>query len=152
MTRTVSILASLFLLLLSASGQETKLTMQRHGSTKVEEIENWTMIGCTNGGHLQLAGEVRVAEAVPTCTDSSCKEISQGKLAAGANVPIGSRLSLYCSTKADDEQFASDTTFCKNNASNPQPASPAEWEKHEAEFSQCLKDRSEYRREKEKQR
>lgn len=139
---TLTILVLLLLLLLSSmSGQETQVTISERGALKV--------IGCTNGGHLQLSGEVRVAVTVPTCTDSSCKEISPDKLAAGAHVPPGKLLEVYCTSKAEDEQSDRDVEFCKNNVSNPRPQSQAEIDKWNAEFSQCLKDRRESRRKKE---
>jgi hypothetical protein len=55
---------------------------------------------------------------------------------------------IYCNTKAEDEQSARDEEFCKNNASNPKPQTQAEMDKWGEEFSQCLKDRAEYRRQK----
>lgn len=146
---TLIILIFVLLLLLSPmSGQETTLTIQHQGSDKVQQVENWSAIGCTNGGHLHLEGEVRIAIAAPTCTDPSCKEISPDKLATGAHVPPGRALIVYCTTKAEDEQTDRDLAFCKNNVSNPRPESEAERNKYTAEISQCLQDRSEFRRQK----
>jgi hypothetical protein len=147
---TLTILIFLLLLLLSPmSGQETKITIQQQGSDKVQQVENWSAIGCTNGGHLHLAGDVRVAAVAPICTDSSCKETSPDKLTSGAHVPPGQLLAVYCTTKAEDEQANRDLEFCKNNVSNPRPESEAERNKWSAEISQCLKDRREFRRQKE---
>lgn len=107
---TLTILILLLLLLLSPmSGQETKVTIQQQGEL------SW--IGCTNGGHLHLAGDVRVAAVAPICTDSSCKETSPDKLTSGAHVPPGQLLAVYCTTKAEDEQANRDMEFCKNNHS-----------------------------------
>lgn len=131
------------------SGQETKVTIQQQGSDKVQQVENWSWVGCSNGGHLHLAGEVRVAAAAPICIDSSCKEKSPDQLTQGAHVPPGQMLGVYCTTKAEDEQADRDLEFCKNNVSNPHPNSQAEWDKRNAEISQCLKDRREFRRQKE---
>ena len=107
---TLTILILLLLLLLSPmSGQETKVTIQQQGEL------SW--IGCTNGGHLHLTGDVRVAAVAPICTDSSCKETSPDKLTTGAHVPPGQMLGVYCTTKAEDEQANRDMEFCKNNHS-----------------------------------
>ena len=139
---TLTILILLLLLLLSPmSGQETKVTIQQQGEL------SW--IGCTNGGHLHLAGDVRVAAVAPICIDSSCKEKSPDQLTQGAHVPPGQLLAVYCTTKAEDEQANRDLEFCKNNVSNPRPESEAERNKWSAEISQCLKDRKEFRRQKE---
>ncbi len=94
--------------------------------------------------------DVRAGDAVPTCTDSSCKEISPDKAVFGANVPPGKLLTVYCTTKDEDERSDGDAQFCKNNVSNPHPESQAEADKYQAEFSQCLKDRSESRHQKKK--
>ena len=146
---TLPILIFLLLLLSSPmSGQETKVTIQQRGSEKVQEVENFSWISCTNGGHLQLAGEVRAADAVSTCTDSSCKELSADKLTNGANVPPGKSLAVYCTTKADDEQAQRDMEFCKNNVSNPHPKSEAEMNKWKDEILECMSDRREFRRQK----
>lgn len=139
----------LSLLLPPMSGQETKVTIQHQGSDRVQQVENGSWIGCTNGGHLHLDGMVRVAATVPTCTDSSCKEISPDRLAAGAHVPLGNMLEVYCTTKVEDEQSDKDAEFCRNNVSNPRPQSQTEMDKWSAEFSQCLTDRREFRRQKE---
>jgi hypothetical protein len=142
MKLTLTSLVLLFLLLLpSMSGQETKVTISENGATKV--------IACTNGGNLQLVGEVWVQEAIAPCTDSSCKQVAHEKIAAGVHVPPGKVLTVFCSTKAEDEQTARDTEFCRNNVSNPRPESEAEVEKWRSEFFQCLKDRAEFRRQKE---
>jgi len=117
----LTILVFLLPLLSPMSGQETKVTIQQQGSDKVQQVENWSFIGCTNGGHLHLAGEVRVAAVAPICTDSSCKETSSDKLTSGAHVPAGQMLGVYCTTKAEDEQADRDLEFCKNNVSNPHP-------------------------------
>jgi len=145
----LTILIFLLLLLSPMSGQEAKVTIQQRGSDKVQQVENWSWVGCSNGGHLHLAGEVRVAAAAPTCTDSSCKETSPDKITTGAHVPPGQMLGVYCTTKAEDEQADRDLEFCKNNVSNPHPNSQAETNKWTAEISQCLKDRREFRRQKE---
>ena len=146
---TLTILIFLFLRLSPMLGQETKVTIQRQGSDKVQQVENGSWIGCTNGGHLHLEGVVRVTAAVPTCTDSSCKDISPDQLAAGAHVPPGDMLEVYCTTKAEDEQANRDLAFCKNNVSNPRPNSQAEFQKYGEEMDQCVKDRREFRRQKE---
>jgi len=147
---TLTILILWLLLLPSAmSGQETKVTIQQYRSEKVQQVENLSSIGCTNGGHLHLLGEVRVADAISTCTDSDCKEIASDKLANGAHVPPGQKLTVSCTTKAEDDVSDRDAEFCKNNVSNPHPQSQAEIDKWSAEYSQCLKDRSEFRRQKE---
>ena len=143
---TLTILIFLLLLLFPMSGQETKVTIQRMGSDKVQEVDNWSAIGCTNGGHLQLVGEVRVAIAFATCADSSCKEKSPDQLTSGAHVPPGQLLAVYCTTKAEDEQSDRNLEFCRNNVSNPHPDSAAEMKKRFDEISQCLKDRNEFRR------
>ena len=145
----LTILICLLLLLSPMSGQETKITIQQQGSDKVQPMENWSVIGCTNGGHLQLAGEVRVADAVHTCTDSSCKEKSPDMLTNGAYVPPGQLLAVYCTTKVEDEQAKRDLEFCRNNGSDPRPKPGVEENKWNAEISQCLKDRREFRRQKE---
>jgi hypothetical protein len=132
------------------SGQESRVTIQQQGSDKVQQVNNWSTIGCTHGGHLHLAGEVRVADAISTCTDSSCKAIAPEKLTSGAHVPPGQSLAVYCTTKAEAEQENRDLEFCKNNASNPHPESEADMNKWRAEISQCLKDRAEFRRQKER--
>ena len=146
---TLTILIFLLLLLSPMSGQETKVTIQQQGSDKVQQVENWSWVGCSNGGHLHLAGDVRVAAVAPICTDSSCKETSPDKLTSGAHVPPGQMLGVYCTTKAEDEQADRDSEFCKNNVSNPHPNSQPERNKWTAEISQCLKDRREFRRQKE---
>jgi len=119
------------------------------GSAKVQQVENSIVIGCTNGGHLNLGGEVRVVSAISTCTDSSCKETSPDKLTAGAYAPPGQLLFVYCTTKGEDEQSKRDMEFCKNNVSNPRPKSEAEMNKWKDEISQCVNDRREFRRQKE---
>lgn len=49
--RWVLSLALLLLVLLTpALGQETKVTIHQHGSDKVQQVGNFTEIGCTNGG------------------------------------------------------------------------------------------------------
>jgi hypothetical protein len=150
MKRPLTILIFWLLLLLSPmSGQETKVTIQQQGGNKVQQVDNWSWIGCTKGGHLHLAGEVRVAAVAPTCSDSSCKETSPDKLTFGAHVPPGQMLGVYCTTKAEDDQADRDLEFCKNNVSNPRPDSKAEQDKWNAEISQCLKDSREFRHQKE---
>jgi hypothetical protein len=138
---TLTILMFLLLLPSPMSGQETKVEIFESGAMKV--------IGCTNGGHLRLEGEVRVAIAIHTCIDSSCKETSPDELATGANIPSGKQLFVFCRTSAEDELSARDLEFCKNNVSNPHPSSVSEGNKWNAEISQCLKDRGEHRRQKE---
>jgi hypothetical protein len=129
-------------------GQATKVTIQEPGSDKVQRIDKQVWIGCTNGGNLHLMGEIRVAVAAPTCKDASCKEIDSDKLASGVHVPPGQAVGAYCKTKAEDELSDRDAELCKNTASNPRPQSQAEWEKWNAEYGQCLKDRAESRRKK----
>jgi hypothetical protein len=68
---------------------------------------------------------------------------------AGPYLEGGDELGLYCTTKAEDEQANRDLQFCKNNVSNPHPESQAEMDKWNAEIQQCLKDRVEFRRQKE---
>jgi hypothetical protein len=137
----LTILIFLLLLLSPMSGQETKVTISENGAMKV--------IGCTNGGNLNLVGAVRVQDAVAPCTDSSCKELAHEKIVSGAHVPPGQQLGVFCTTKAEDEQANRDLEFCKNSVSNPRPDSKAEMDKWNAELSQCLKDRREFRRQKE---
>jgi hypothetical protein len=98
---------------------------------------------------LQLSGVIWVQDAFAPCTDSSCKEVAHEKIVTGAHIPPGSQLLLFCSTKAEDDQSARDAEFCKNNVSNPKPQSEAEMAKWRAEYSQCLKDRAEFRHKKE---
>jgi hypothetical protein len=144
--------AILFLTLAPLSicwGQATKVTIQEQGSEKAQQIDNQIFIGCTNGGDLHLAGQVRVAVAIDTCgeRDSGCKADSE-KLTTGAHVRPGELLGVYCTTKAEDAQSARDDEFCRNAASNPRPDSQADMNKHNAEYLQCRKDRAESRRKK----
>ncbi len=142
MTRILTIFAFQSLLLLpSLSEQETKVTISEKGTSKV--------ISCTNGGSLQLSGNVWVQDAFAPCADSTCKEVAHEKIVTGAHVLPGSQLLLYCTTKAEDDQSARDAESCKNNVPNPQPRSEAEMDKWRAEYSQCLKDRADFRRQKE---
>lgn len=148
MKRKLLILASLLLLSCPLLSAQSKVTFREEGSKTTQELEHWLVLGCTNGGHLNLAGEVRVQLAVPTCLDAACKESSKDQLAADAHVPAGQLLDVYCTTDAEDAETKRDVEFCSNNVSNPHPVSQPEREKHNAEMQQCLKDRAEYRQQK----